>query len=150
MYEKLANRKLTLSDGTRADVWDYQAYLKLANKIQSSIPERCWIEDYQRKYFRPNEVYNDPMYNDMLEGGQKKHQRKQFETYQNIYLNSKYEMIDDDKFTFRPTGSNLLSAAIPVEVYSDCYVYSNTGSEIKKERVKRNTKVGINCPVNDL
>ena len=150
MYEKLANRKLTLNDGSRADVWDYQAYLKLANKIQSSIPERCWIEDYQRKYFRPNEVYHDTMYNDMLEGGQKKHQRKQFETYQNIYLNSKYEMVDDDRFVFRPTGDDLLNAEIPIEVYSDCYIYSNTGSAIKKRRVKRNTPASISPPVANL
>jgi hypothetical protein len=146
MYKELANHTLTLEDGTSANVWDYKAYLKMAAKIQSTIPERCWIEDYQRKYFRPNEIYGDSMYNDMLEGGQKKYQRKQFETYQDIYLNSKYEMLDEDLILFRPTGSGLLNAAIPVEVYSDCYVYSNTGSNVKKERVKRNTMVGINCP----
>lgn len=150
MYVALANRKVALDDGTLTNVWDYQEYLKLASKIQSTIPERCWIEDYQRKYFRPNEVYGDPMYNDMLEGGQKKYQRKQFETYQDIYLNSKYEYLDDDRFLFRPTGKGLLNANIPVEVYSDCYVYSNTGSNIKKERVKRNITTGINCPEDEL
>jgi hypothetical protein len=35
-------------------------------------------------------------------------------------------------------------------VYSDCYVYSNTGSNVKKERVKRNTVVGIDCPEDNL
>lgn len=59
-------------------------------------------------------------------------------------------MLDEDRILFRPTGDGLLNASIPVEVYSDCYVYSNTGSNVKKERVKRNTLVGINCPEDNL
>ena len=29
--------------------------------------------EYYRKYFRPNEVYNDTFFNGMIEGGQKKY-----------------------------------------------------------------------------
>jgi hypothetical protein len=72
MYSALENAMVT-KDGKQFNVWDPEAYLNYCKKIQSSIPERVWIEDYYRKYFRPNEVYNDNMYNSMLEGGQKKY-----------------------------------------------------------------------------
>ena len=51
-------------------------YLWLFKQWQSLIPERCWIEDYYRKYFRPYELYNDTMFISMLEGGQKTYQRQ--------------------------------------------------------------------------
>jgi hypothetical protein len=49
--------------------WSANDYLWLFNKWQSVIPERCWIEDYYRKYFRPYELYNDSMFVEMMEGG---------------------------------------------------------------------------------
>ena len=66
---------------------------KLFKEKQALIPERCWIEDYKRKYFRPYEVYKDTMFISMMEGGQKTHQRKQYETYQNIYNTMKKEKV---------------------------------------------------------
>ena len=56
--------------------WDYEAYLKRFNDWQSCIPERCWIEDYYRKYVRPYELYGEGAYLEMLEGGKKTHQRQ--------------------------------------------------------------------------
>ena len=151
MYEKLENAYVTVN-GKSVNVWDHEAYLNYCKNIQSSIPERCWIEDYQRKYFRPNEVYNDNMYNSMLEGGQKKFQRKQYETYQNLYMGSKYRgsNLMKDRLVFRPTGVDLLGVKIPTEVYSDCYIYSEVGGQIAKTRAKRNQTAYLTCPVNNL
>jgi hypothetical protein len=38
--------------------WSPTDYLALHKTWQSAIPERCWIEDYYRKYLRPYEIYN--------------------------------------------------------------------------------------------
>lgn len=153
MYDKLENAKVSLDGGkTSFSVWDSEAYLKTALSWQKSIPERCWIEDYYRKYFRPNEIYKDQMFNSMLSGGQKKFQREQYETYQNVYMDSKYAgiKIGADRILFRPTGSGLKSIRIPVEVYHDCYIYSDVGGQRAMERVKRNTPAYLTCPVDEL
>jgi hypothetical protein len=152
MYQQLENATITDDGKTYYNVWDKDAYLKLAESWQSQIPERCWIEDYYRKYFRPNEVYKDNMFNSMLSGGQKKFQRKQYETYQNLYMSSKYQGIKlmSDRLVFRPTGTALKSIRIPVEVYSDCYIYSEVGGQIAAHRAKRNTEAYLTCPVDEL
>ena len=71
--------------------WKAQPYLELFENWQNKIPEICWIEDFNRKYFRPNNVYKDSDYLSRLASGKKTHQRKQFETYQEQYMNSEYK-----------------------------------------------------------
>ena len=87
LYKKLQNKKI---DGI--GVWDADAYLKLFKEKQSLIPERCWIEDYFRKYIRPRRLGldGDNTFIQRLEGGKKTHQRQQYETYQSYYIDSKY------------------------------------------------------------
>lgn len=77
-----------LKDGESA--WDADSYLKMFEEFQNSIPERCWIADYYKKYLRPYEVYGESSYISMLEGGKKTHQRRQFEIYQQEYMASEY------------------------------------------------------------
>jgi hypothetical protein len=79
-------------DGTNSP-WEAKSYLDIFEEYQSAIPERCWIEDYYRKYRRPLEVYNDPDFDWRLAGGKKTHQRKQFEVYQEKYMSSEYQGI---------------------------------------------------------
>jgi hypothetical protein len=74
MYQVLDNKK-------GADSWKAEPYLKLFSEWQSVVPEICWIDDFNRKYFRPNNVYDDDSYLKRLANGKKTHQRKQFETY---------------------------------------------------------------------
>ena len=87
LYKKLQDKKI---DGI--GVWDADAYLKLFKEKQALIPERCWIEDYFRKYIRPRRLGldGDNSFIQRLEGGKKTHQRKQYETYQSYYIDSKY------------------------------------------------------------
>ena len=151
MYQELEKKKITYN-GRDISVWNSEDYIWLFDKWQKMIPERCWIEDYQRKYFRPAELYNDTMFSEMIEGGQKKYQRRQFETYQDIYMSSKY---DGKSYTssylwFRPTGEGLAGLELPLTVYSDCYVKMKLGSEESKNRVKRNTPAVVICPSNNL
>lgn len=151
MYQRLETRKVKYQ-GRDLSVWDAQGYLWLFDKWQKIIPERCWIEDYYRKYFRPSELYNDDMFVEMMEGGQKKYQRKQYETYEDIYMSSKYDGSSylQSEIKFRPTGSNVKGLKLPVKVYSDCYVRMDLGSDSSKERVKRNTTAYVECPTNNL
>jgi hypothetical protein len=55
-------------------------------------------------------------------------------------MNTKYDSgsLANDKILFRPTGEKLKSIKIPVEAYSDCYIYSDIGSQRAKVRAKRN------------
>jgi hypothetical protein len=66
--------------------------LKEFHKHQNIIPERCWIENYFHHYIRPRRIGLDSedKYIKRLEGGKKVHQRNQYETYQEFYMNSKY------------------------------------------------------------
>ena len=87
LYKKLQNRIIN-----GASVWDSKAYLKLFKEKQSLIPERCYIEDYFRKYIRPRRLGLDSegKFLQRLEGGLKTHQREQYETYQAYYIDSLY------------------------------------------------------------
>lgn len=151
MYQKL---------DTDGGVWDDAAYLAKFDEWQSIVPERCWIEDYKRKYIRPFTEYGDSMYFGMLEGGQKRHQRKQYENYQNIFVDSEY-------FGKKTNGSGILMRCnqvndkisfsqikIPIKVYSDCYIWGAFGSGTTnpniKSRVKRGSTAYISSPVDNL
>ena len=151
MYEQLASAKAVYK-GREVQLWNASHYLQAFKEWQAIIPERCWIEDYRRKYFRPSELYNNNMFNEMIEGGQKKYQRAQYETYQDIYMSSEYNSSTNSGsfLWFRPTGSGLNRVRIPVTTYSDCYVRMEMGSDTSKERVKRNTIAYIQCPADNL
>lgn len=151
MYQKLEEVTVEV-DGRLLHVWNKDDYLWFFKKWQSKIPERCWIEDYYRKYFRPYELYNDTMFIEMMEGGQKSHQRKQFETYQDIYMNSEYRGSDtiSSNLTIRSNGQGMSNAPLAVEVYNDCYIHMDTGSNSTMQRVKRNEKNFFRCPTNNL
>lgn len=74
-----------------SSAWRANSYLTSFENWQNVIPERCWIEDFYRKYFRPREIYNDNSYLPRLANGKKTHQRKQYETYQEQYMDSEYK-----------------------------------------------------------
>lgn len=134
----------------KENAWDANSYLEACKNWQSAIPERCWIEDYYRKYVRPLEIYGDSMFVDMLEGGQKTHQRKQYETYQNYYISSKYigKAATDNRIVIRGNG-NEYQKGLPVSVYADCYIQAAFGSGSEPnvtKRVKRNEPIIIEVP----
>lgn len=136
----------------KESAWDSKAYLTAFKKWQKTIPERCWIEDYYRKYIRPLEVYGDRMFVDMLEGGQKVHQRAQYETYQDSYISSKYagNAATTNRIIIRGNG-NRYQSGIPVSVYADCYIQVAFGSGETPNvsmRVKRNQPITIRVPNN--
>jgi hypothetical protein len=138
--------------------WDSKTYLKAFEDWQAAIPERCWIEAYRRLYIRPNEVYKENAYLSMLEGGKKTGQRRQYETYQDMYISSKYFGNDCQtaKLNFRPNASNLKQYELPMKMYSDCYVLAGLGqgtgigSINYSRRTKRGEVFNFVSPVDNL
>lgn len=151
MYQKLSDEKKTIN-GREVSCFSKDDYLWFFEQWQDKIPERCYIEDYYRKYFRPQEVYHEGMYREMLMGGKKQYQRKAFETYQEVYMSSKHRagVFSQNYLTLRVSGSNLKGKKIPAKTYCDCYAVFDIGQQQSHTRVKRNEKFYFVVPVNDL
>jgi hypothetical protein len=77
-------------DREAAGAWDSRAYHEYLTSEQQKIPERVWNECYWYDYLRPFEKNIEKAWIAKLDGGQKIHQRKHFETYEEIYDSSKY------------------------------------------------------------
>ena len=117
--------------------WNAANYLSDFTNWQSCIPERCWIEDYYRKYRRPRELGLDSekFYLEMLEGGKKTHQRKQYETYQDSYITSLYNPENyegTNVITLRSNGTlpsiEGIVDTLDIVLYANGYIRSKVGS----------------------
>ena len=132
--------------------WDADPYLEIFETWQSRVPERIWIEDYDRKYLRPKREYQATQFLPMLEGGKKTFQRKQFEKYQEAYMSSEYfgrkcktSMID-----IRANGTNIFNMRFPITMYADCYIRVAAGSGQDpnvRQRYFRGQTLNIQLPV---
>ena len=85
-----AQKKLHQQLATKG-AWEASAYLDECSRHQDKIPERCWIQNYFHHYIRPRRLgLDENTFLERLEGGKKTHQRRQYENYQEFYLDSKY------------------------------------------------------------
>ena len=137
-----AARKTVFEVCNQRRAWNAADYLKAFDTWQSYIPERCWIEDYYRKYRRPREINLDSesFYLGMLEGGKKTHQRKQYENYQEQYINSLYNVDNyngTNLITIRSDGSlppaydenyPQQTKGLKASLYADGYIRAIIGS----------------------
>lgn len=152
MYQEIEKQKKTYN-GREVSAFSKDDYLWAFSEWQDRIPERCYIEDYYRKYFRPYEVFNSTMFSEMLMGGKKQYQRAAFETYQEIYMSSRHRgnAFTSSYITLRLNGSGLKGKGIPAKVYSDCYISLEVGQQTQDKRVKRtDTDISFIVPVNEL
>ena len=135
--------------------WKASTYLAEFKKHQDIIPERCWIENYFHHYIRPRRLgLDEKTYLDRLEGGRKTHQRNQYETYQEFYLNSKYiagtPFTDGAAIDLRlnkdPGDSWSADNVLPMTFYIDCYATIHLGGQLATSgRLKRGET--FNAPV---
>ena len=142
-----AAQKSLHKDLEGAGAWEAKAYLEECKRHQDKIPERCWIYDYFRKYIRPRRLGLDSnTYLERLEGGKKTHQRAQYETYQEFYLNSKYVAgsafsqgtAADLRLNKDPRGVWNPNNILPMSFYIDCYSTVYLGGQLKTSpRLKR-------------
>ena len=142
--------------------WSATRFLNKMDAYQSVKPERLWIMDMQRKYFRPyeeggvtEETDDKPSTTAYLEmmHGSKKHQRRQFEKYQEKYIASKYvgATATSDVMTLRTYTPTEWTGVEPnttfhITPYADTYIVVLYGSHQVQVRAKRGQSYTITAP----
>ena len=133
--------------------WSAGRILTSFEAEQAMKPERLWIMDMRRKYFRPYEDNGTTSYLEMMHGD-KKHQRRQFQNYQEKYMASKYvsPVCTSDVMTLRGYTPTNWTAVKPdgtfhVRPYADIYIVNRYGSNVTKVRAKRGNTYEIKSPV---
>lgn len=135
--------------------WSASRFLSKAKAYQAARPEALVIEDMYNKYVEPLLQKNSARYLPMMLGT-KEDQREQFETYQEIYFDSKYLDTTDrsNAISMRVTTASAEEGNIDVTPYSDLYInvmYGNAGRA--RMRAKRGVTYTMQCPaasMNDL
>lgn len=135
--------------------WSASRFLAKVKEYQAARPEALVIEDMYNKYVEPLLQKNSARYLPMMLGT-KEDQREQFETYQEVYFDSKYLDTTDrsNAISMRVTTASAEEGNIDVTPYSDLYInvmYGNAGRA--RMRAKRGVTYTMQCPaasMNDL
>lgn len=133
--------------------WSANRILSEMEAEQALKPERLWIMDMRRKYFRPYEDNGTTSYLSMMYGD-KKHQRRQFQKYQEKYMSSKYvgATCTSDVITIRGYTPQEWSGIKPdgtfhIVPYADTYVVNRFGSNQTSVRAKRGQAYTVKSPI---
>ena len=80
------------SNRETAGAWSATGYHNFLLEQQRKVPERCWVQCYWYDYLRTYEqgIVNKDEWLPFLDGGQKTHQRKHYEYFEELYDSSKY------------------------------------------------------------
>lgn len=140
-------------DRENALAWSASRILKKFEDYQDVKPERLWVMDMRRKYFRTYEENGTTSYLPMMHGN-KRHQRRQFQKYQEKYMASKYggSAATSDDLTIRGYTPTNWAGVKPdgtfhIVPYADTYVSVLYGSNPVKMRGKRGQTYEVNCPI---
>lgn len=140
-------------DRENALAWSASRILKKFEDYQNVKPERLWVMDMRRKYFRTYEENGTTSYLPMMHGN-KRHQRRQFQKYQEKYMASKYSgsAATSDDMTIRGYTPVNWTGVKPdgtfhIVPYADTYVSVLYGSNPVKVRGKRGQTYEIKCPI---
>lgn len=149
-------------DRENAGAWSANRFLNHMETYQNVKPERLWIMDMQRKYLRPyeeggitEETEDKPSTTAYLEmmHGSKKHQRRQFEKYQEKYIASKYvgTAATSDVLTLRTYTPSEWAGVEPsttfsITPYADTYIVVRYGSAQVQKRALRGQTYQISAP----
>lgn len=133
--------------------WSASRILKKFENYQDVKPERLWVMDMRRKYFRTYEDNGTTSYLPMMHGN-KRHQRRQFQKYQEKYMASKYSgsAATSDDMTIRGYTPVDWTGVKPdgtfhIVPYADTYVSVLYGSNPVKMRGKRGQTYTVSCPI---
>ena len=133
--------------------WSASRILSEMEAEQALKPERLWIMDMRRKYFRPYEDNGTTSYLSMMYGD-KKHQRRQFQKYQEKYMSSKYvgATCTSDVITIRGYTPQEWTGVKPdgtfhIVPYADTYVVNRFGSNQTSVRAKRGQMYTVKSPI---
>lgn len=128
-----------------AGAWSATAYHEFLLTQQRKVPERCWVECYWYDYLRTYEQNISAEWMTFLDGGQKTHQRKHYEYFEELYDSSKYRgtASTSQNVNFRAYTPNSWAGVRPkgeitVTMYNKMYISIDAGTTalapIKAER----------------
>ena len=124
-----------------AGAWSATAYHAFLLSEQRKVPERCWVECFWYDYLRTYEQGINGEWMSFLDGGQKTHQRKHFETYEEQYDSSKYRgtVSTSQTINFRAYTPSTWGAMITnpegAKLYSSASTSSNIVTTIAEDEV---------------
>ena len=134
------------------DAWNAPRIKKKFNDYQLATPEALRAEDMWGKYFQPLLLVGDDTFLKRCHGP-KEYWRDQFETFQEIYMNTKYCDTSDRSncINLRATVSKAEDGKFIITPFSDMYIVVMYGTNgVVKVRAKRNTAYVIDCPTDSL
>jgi len=108
-----------------AGAWSAVAYHNFLTAQQHKVPERCWVECYWYDYLRTYEegIVGKDDWIPFLDGGQKTHQRKHYEFFEELYDSSKYR-------GSASTASNINFRAYTPNTWNN-YVIDENGTQLR-------------------
>lgn len=133
--------------------WSSTRILSEMEQEQTMKPERLWVADMRRKYFRTYEDNGTTSYIPMM-NGDKKMQRRQYQKYQEKYIASKYisSTATADVITIRAYTPTNWQGVEPdgtfhIVPYADTYVAVRFGSNLSKVRAKRGQAYNVKSTI---
>lgn len=107
-----------------AGLFDAENIIEFFDNYQRIRPEALVIEDYSGKYDAPIVNAGATNWMENMEHGEKRPQRRQFLTYRELYMSSKYNSskAKSDLIMYQAMPGHNFSAALEVTPYSDMYV----------------------------
>lgn len=126
-----------------AGAWSATAYHNFLLQEQQKVPERCWVQCYWYDYLRTYEdgIVGKDDWMPFLDGGQKSHQRKHFEDFEELYDSSKYR-------GSASTSQNINFRAYTPNTWNN-YVTKATGASMRSSPNASGTLIQT-IPVNTL
>ena len=134
-----------------AGAWSATAYHAFFLEQQRKVPERCWVECYWYDYLRTYEQGISDEWMSFLDGGQKTHQRKHYEDYEELYDASKYRgnASTSQNINFRAYTPNEWAGVEPkgeltVTMYNKMYISVDVGTtQLEPIKAQRGVPVTI-------
>lgn len=153
------------NDGKYTGAWNSLQYHNFLTQEQQKIPELVWNECYRYSYLRTYERGIDTSWISFLDGGQKIHQRRHYETFQELYLASKYMSPKsvNNNITLRGYTPQITQnmtqeqqdiitatlAAVPsksevtVTMYNKCYLTVHMGNNFLQQKAQKGVPVTL-------
>lgn len=132
--------------------WDSRAYHNYLLGEQRKVPERIWNECYWYDYLRTYENDIETTWINFLDGGQKTHQRKHYETYEEIYDSSKYRgsFSHNQSITLRGEAIDYQTLGLPAQeskftitMFNKCYLTIWIGTNYQTVKCEKGVPVTL-------
>ena len=132
--------------------WDSVAYHNYLTTEQHKVPERVWNECYWYDYLRTYENNIETTWINFLDGGQKIHQRKHYETYEEIYDSSKYRgsFSHNQSITLRGEAIDYQGLGLPAQeskftitMFNKCYLTIWIGTNYQTVKCEKEVPVTL-------